>query len=411
VLEEAERASRRPWVVFASSREVYGQPEVLPATEDSPLRPVNIYGRSKVEGERLVDEAHGKGLRACTIRLSNVFGSPADHADRVIPAFARGALSGGELRVEGRTHTFDFTFVDDVVRGIASLLDVLSAGAMPPAPIHFVSGRPTTLGDLAALTIRVAGSKATIAHAPRQDVRRGSLLRRRHPRATAPRLAATRTPARRARAPAPRPSRRTRLEPLVRSNEGSAMKILKVIHGYPMRYNAGSEVYSQTLCHGLAERHEVHVFTREEDAFARDFRLRTEHDEDDPRITVHVVNNPRYKDRYRASGVDERFAEVLERVRPDVVHVGHLNHLSTSLLREAAVREVPIVFTLHDYWLMCPRGQFMQMFPEDPTFSGLPATGRRTESAPSAATHATSAARRKSTRPTWPTGPIGSVGA
>ena len=45
-----------------------------------------------------------------------------------------------------------------------------------------------------------------------------------------------------------------------------------------MRYNAGSEVYTQTLCHGLAERHEVHVFTREEDAFAPDFRLRTEHD-------------------------------------------------------------------------------------------------------------------------------------
>lgn len=144
------------------------------------------------------------------------------------------------------------------------------------------------------------------------------------------------------------------------------MKILKVIHGYPMRYNAGSEVYSQTLCHGLAERHEVHVFTREEDAFAPDFRLRTERDEDDPRVTVHVVNNPRFRDRYRATGIDQRFAEVLDSVQPDVVHVGHLNHLSTSLLREAALREVPIVFTLHDYWLMCPRGQFMQMFPEDP---------------------------------------------
>ena len=54
------------------------------------------------------------------------------------------------------------------------------------------------------------------------------------------------------------------------------MKILKVIHGYPMRYNAGSEVYSQTLCHALAERHEVHVFTREEDAFAPDFRMRVQ---------------------------------------------------------------------------------------------------------------------------------------
>ena len=145
------------------------------------------------------------------------------------------------------------------------------------------------------------------------------------------------------------------------------MKVVKVIHGYPMRYNAGSEVYSQTLCHGLAERHEVHVFTREEDTFAPDFQLRKEQDADDPRITIHLVNNPRFRDRYRATEIDQRFAEVLDTVKPDIVHVGHLNHLSTSLLLEAALREVPIVFTLHDYWLMCPRGQFMQMFPKDPS--------------------------------------------
>jgi glycosyltransferase involved in cell wall biosynthesis/MoaA/NifB/PqqE/SkfB family radical SAM enzyme len=144
------------------------------------------------------------------------------------------------------------------------------------------------------------------------------------------------------------------------------MKILQVIHGYPMRYNAGSEVYTQTLCHALAEHHEVHVFTREEDSFAPDFRLRQETDPDDPRIALHVVNNPRLKDRYRATGIDRRFAEVLDGIMPDIVHVGHLNHLSTSMLQEAAARQIPIVFTLHDYWLMCPRGQFMQMFPEDP---------------------------------------------
>ncbi len=144
------------------------------------------------------------------------------------------------------------------------------------------------------------------------------------------------------------------------------MKVLQVIHGYPMRYNAGSEVYTQTLCHGLAERHEVHVFTREEDSFAPDFRLRLDQDPDDPRVALHIVNNPRNKDRYRDTGIDQRFAEVLDRVRPDVVHVGHLNHLSTSLLIEAATRAIPIIYTLHDYWLMCPRGQFMQMFPQDP---------------------------------------------
>jgi glycosyltransferase involved in cell wall biosynthesis/MoaA/NifB/PqqE/SkfB family radical SAM enzyme len=144
------------------------------------------------------------------------------------------------------------------------------------------------------------------------------------------------------------------------------MKILKVIHGYPMRYNAGSEVYSQTLCHGLANKHEVHVFTRQEDSFAPDAQLRTEQDLDDQRVTLHVVNNPRNKDRYRVESIDQAFAEVLEKVRPDLVHVGHLNHLSTSLLQEAARREIPIVYTLHDYWLMCPRGQFMQMFPKEP---------------------------------------------
>ncbi len=144
------------------------------------------------------------------------------------------------------------------------------------------------------------------------------------------------------------------------------MKILQVIHGYPMRYNAGSEVYTQTLCHALADQHEVHVFTREEDSFAPNYGMWQEVDRDDPRVTLHVVNLPNSRDRYRHAGVDQRFAELLERVQPDVVHVGHLNHLSTSLLIEAATREIPIVYTLHDYWVMCPRGQFMQMHPEDP---------------------------------------------
>ena len=145
------------------------------------------------------------------------------------------------------------------------------------------------------------------------------------------------------------------------------MKILQVIHGYPMRYNAGSEVYTQTLCHGLAPRHEVHVLTREEDPFAPDFALREEPDALEPRVRLYVVNMPRSRDRYRHVGVDQRFAEICDRVRPDVIHVGHLNHLSTSLVLEAATRDIPVIYTLHDYWVMCPRGQLMQMHPKDPS--------------------------------------------
>ncbi|MET0403836.1 MAG: glycosyltransferase [Cystobacter sp.] len=144
------------------------------------------------------------------------------------------------------------------------------------------------------------------------------------------------------------------------------MRILQVIHGYPMRFNAGSEVYTQALSQGLAARHEVHVFSRYEDPFAPDYTLRHERDPDDPRIALHLINMPNSRDGYRHEEVDRRFGELLDTLRPNIVHVGHLNHLSTSLLEQAASRQVPIVFTLHDYWLMCPRGQFMQMHPEDP---------------------------------------------
>ena len=132
-----------------------------------------------------------------------------------------------------------------------------------------------------------------------------------------------------------------------------------------MRYNAGSEVYTQGLAQALAERHEVHVFTRQENVFLPEYATRQETDPFDPRITLHVINMARARDGYRHAAVDKAFDGLLDEVRPEVVHVGHLNHLSTSLVFAASERRIPVVFTLHDYWLMCPRGQFIQMYPQD----------------------------------------------
>lgn len=166
VLGAAAAQARPPWILFASSREVYGQPDALPATEDTPLRPVNIYGRSKAEGERLMTEARRTGLRTAIIRLSNVYGSPLDHADRVVPAFAQAAVRGQALRIDGADHTFDFTYIDDVTRGIADLVELLRSGSDAPPPIHFLTGQPTTLGQLASLAIEVAASGSSVQHAP-----------------------------------------------------------------------------------------------------------------------------------------------------------------------------------------------------------------------------------------------------
>ena len=165
VLQALDEGKRRPWLLFASSREVYGQPRRRPATEDTPLLPVNVYGRSKAEGERLMEEAKARGLRAATVRLSNVYGSARDHADRVVPAFARAAVSGSTIRIDGAECTFDFTHIDDTVRGLVALVDRLEISETPP-PIHLLTGTPTTLRDLAALAIDVVGGTSSVVEAP-----------------------------------------------------------------------------------------------------------------------------------------------------------------------------------------------------------------------------------------------------
>ena len=164
VLDTASSVAEPPWVIFASSREVYGQAARLPADEDTPLAPLNVYGRSKVAGERLIAEASAAGLRAAVVRLSNVYGRLHDHPDRVVPAFAQAALRGGRLRVDGAHCTFDFTHVDDTVRGLCALIELLDHEAAPP-PIHLLTGHPTTLGALARQAVLLSGSCAEVVTA------------------------------------------------------------------------------------------------------------------------------------------------------------------------------------------------------------------------------------------------------
>jgi UDP-glucose 4-epimerase len=166
VVAAASASPCRPWVVLASSREVYGQADSLPATEEAPLRPMNVYARSKVMAERRLQEARIQGTRTAILRLSNVYGSISDHADRVIPAFVSTALSGGRLRLDGAEHTFDFTHIDDTVDGIVKTVLALEADEHELPPIHLVTGVPTTLRDLANAVLELTDTAVPIDHAP-----------------------------------------------------------------------------------------------------------------------------------------------------------------------------------------------------------------------------------------------------
>lgn len=165
VLAAAAESATPPWLIFASSREVYGEPGVddLPVGEDAPLRPVNVYGQTKVEGEQLVTAARARGVRTAIVRLSNVYGGFPDHPDRVVPAFVHAAVQGLPLRVDGSGHTFDFTHLDDTTRGLMALVELLGAGSAASPPVHLLTGTATTLGALAQLAVELSGSERSTA--------------------------------------------------------------------------------------------------------------------------------------------------------------------------------------------------------------------------------------------------------
>ena len=167
VLDAAESSDFRPWVLLASSREVYGNPGSLPADESTPLAPVNVYGHSKARAEELVlarrrrKPGDERRINAAILRLSNVYGSLHDHPDRVIPAFVQAALAGTPLILRGAQNRFDFTHLQDVVRGICLAILALDKGCWFP-PLNLCSGTSTSLEALAHLTLQLSGSGSTL---------------------------------------------------------------------------------------------------------------------------------------------------------------------------------------------------------------------------------------------------------
>lgn len=165
-VEAARAARRRPWLVLASSREVYGEAASLPVSEDAPLDPVNIYGRTKRDAEAVVTAA--SDLPSAILRLSSVYGGSRDHPGRAVPSLLWRALQGLPLIVTGAETFFDFVHVEDTVRGLLAALDRLAAEQQPQPPVNLATGVATALGALARKAVAAAGSDSPVLEAPRR---------------------------------------------------------------------------------------------------------------------------------------------------------------------------------------------------------------------------------------------------
>ncbi|MBF0465636.1 MAG: NAD-dependent epimerase/dehydratase family protein [Nitrospirae bacterium] len=105
--------------VYISSSMVYGDFKEIPAPEDHPKSPKDIYGGTKLAGEILTETYSRRfGIKYTIIRPSAVYG-PTDVNRRVSQVFIENAMKGEKLIVHGGgENILDFTYVEDIAQGI-----------------------------------------------------------------------------------------------------------------------------------------------------------------------------------------------------------------------------------------------------------------------------------------------------
>ena len=122
-------------ILFSSSSEVYGYPQVFPTPETenlsipNPYNPRFSYSASKIIGELLcINFARKYGFKHTIVRYHNIYGPNMGH-EHVMPQFIRKLTKNEEFLVEGDgTETRSFCFIDDAIAGTLLVHDDNSNG-------------------------------------------------------------------------------------------------------------------------------------------------------------------------------------------------------------------------------------------------------------------------------------------
>jgi UDP-glucuronate 4-epimerase len=122
-------------LVFASTSSVYGGNSKLPFQEtDKVDQPLTIYAATKKAGEALAHSyAYLWGVPMTGLRFFTVYG-PWGRPDMALFKFTRAILEGKHIEIyNGGDMYRDFTYVDDLVRAIALVIDAVPVKGQPVA--------------------------------------------------------------------------------------------------------------------------------------------------------------------------------------------------------------------------------------------------------------------------------------
>jgi len=136
-------------VIFSSTGgALYGEPDIVPADEDHPIRPLSPYGTSKFAFEQyLAMFERTFGLTFTTLRYANIYGARQDFAaeeGRVVAIFASRMVEDKPVTIDGTgDQSRDMLHVGDVATANIAALDKGDGGTY-----HVSTGIPVSVNDL-----------------------------------------------------------------------------------------------------------------------------------------------------------------------------------------------------------------------------------------------------------------------
>ena len=168
VLEAARSMTRLRHLVYASSSSVYGMGVSFPLDEAGEVdQPTSLYAATK-RADELISHAytHLYALPQTGLRFFTVYG-PWGRPDMAYYGFAQAIDAGQPITLyEGGALKRDFTFIDDIVNGIMSVLDRPPPPG-PPRILNIGNNHAEPVTRLVGLLEQALGRTAIIRTVPR----------------------------------------------------------------------------------------------------------------------------------------------------------------------------------------------------------------------------------------------------
>jgi len=161
-------------LIFASSSSVYGNNDNTPFGEnDNVDHPISLYAATKKSNELMAYAySHLYKIPTTGLRLFTVYG-PWGRPDMAVFKFTKAILNKQKVQVYGEGRLLrDFTYIDDVIAGITSILEKLPSGKCP-AIMNIGNNCPVTISTLLSEIEQYLKIHAVIEYLPVQpgDVR------------------------------------------------------------------------------------------------------------------------------------------------------------------------------------------------------------------------------------------------